>query len=408
MGAQHDDDGLLRRMAHGLMRMFPDREIFVRSNGRVGYVSMSRRRQLAMFGLSGVLAVGLVGWTVYSTVGFVVADRRLATQNNQATKILAVKTREIEKAVAAYDKLRSNLTDAERKVVDMAKSLEDQTGQLQSTLEQNRALKRNLHAVETVLDSVVAQRARVTNERQALETRVLTLEARIKQMQGQQTEVLARFGDRTKGEIDQAERVVAMTGLDTDLMLVRTGSGKGGQGGPFVPALGSREFDVQPEPGMYTAAMLDTHMDRLEGLQKLLRQLPLISPAEIFNLTSGYGLRRDPINGTAAMHYGLDMAGPLKQPIVATAPGRVVFADRKGFYGRLVEIDHGMGILTRYGHLNTIDVEEGQVVGAGEKIGTMGSSGRSTGVHVHYEVRIDGEPVNPMKFLKAGRYVLKN
>ena len=408
MGEQHDDAGLFRTMGNGLSKLFPDREIFVRSNGRVGYVSMSRRRQLVLASFSGLLLVGLIGWTAFSTINYVIADRRLASQNAEVGKILATKTQEIERAVAAYDNLRSNLTDAERKAVDMAKALEDQGSQLQANLEQNRALKRNLHAVETVLDSVVAQRTRVSNERAVLETRVQTLEARIKQMQGQQTEVLARFGDRTKTEIDQVERVVAMTGLDTDLMLVRTGSGKGGQGGPFVPALGSREFDVQPEPGMYTAAMLDTHMDRLEGLQKLMRQIPLIAPADAFNLTSGFGIRRDPVNGTAAMHYGLDMAGQLKQTIVATAPGRVVFADRKGFYGRLVEIDHGMGISTRYGHLNSIDVEEGQVVAAGEKIGTMGSSGRSTGVHVHYEIRIDGEPANPMKFLKAGRYVLKN
>jgi murein DD-endopeptidase MepM/ murein hydrolase activator NlpD len=79
-----------------------------------------------------------------------------------------------------------------------------------------------------------------------------------------------------------------------------------------------------------------------------------------------------------------------------------------GFYGKLVEIDHGMGVTTRYGHLNSITVEEGQIVAAGDKIGTMGNTGRSTGVHVHYEIRVDNKPVNPMKFLKAGHYVFKN
>lgn len=385
--------GLFARLKEAVRHRFPDRELIVRANGQVAYLQISHRRQLAAIGF--VMAVSV--WAIYASVSYVIFDRQLADKNAQ-----------IEQATTAYRTLTHNLTDAEVRFVEIARNLEERTTQLQSIRDQNGALKRNLSAIETVLDSVVAQRTRIATERQSLEARNVMLEARLKQMQVAQGEVLGRVGQRTLGDIAEAERVVAMTGLDADMMLNRSGAPRAGQGGPFIPALGGKDFDGLIEPANFTAAMLDAHIDRLEGLQSLLRGLPLTVPAETYTMSSGFGLRRDPVNGAAAMHYGLDLAGNSGQPIIATAPGKVVFAARMGFYGKMVEIDHGMGVTTRYGHLRAIGVEEGQLVAAGEKIGTMGSTGRSTGVHVHYEIRVDGQPVNPMKFIKAGRYVLKN
>lgn len=385
--------GLLARLKEAARHRFPDREIIVRANGQVAYLQVSHRRQI--LALTAISAVAV--WAIYASVSYVVFDRRLGDKNV-----------EIEQAVTAYRTLKLSLTDAETKFVDISRSLDEREAQLASSRDQNNALKRNLSAIETVLDSVVAQRTRIAGERQSLEARNVMLEARLKQMQITQAEVLGRLGQRTLGDIAEAERVVAMTGLDADTLLTRSGTPRIGQGGPFIPALGPRELDTIPEPVSFTAAILDAHIDRLEGLQRLLRTLPLTVPAETYTITSGFGLRRDPINGSAAMHYGVDLSGQSGQPIAATAPGKVIFAERLGFYGKLVEIDHGMGVTTRYGHLQKIAVEEGQVVAAGEKIGNMGSTGRSTGVHVHYEIRVDNQPVNPMKFIKAGRYVLKN
>lgn len=385
--------GLFVRLQQAARHRFPNREIIVRANGQVAYLQISHRRQLMAVGL--VMAVA--AWALYASVSYVVFDRRLADKNA-----------EIEQATTAYRTLKYSLTDAETKFIEIARSLESGSAELQAMREQNGALKRNLSAIETVLDSVVAQRTRIAGERQSLEARNVMLEARLKQMQVAQAEVLGRLGQRTLGDIADAERVVAMTGLDADTMLNRSGAPRAGQGGPFIPALGGKDFDGLIEPANFTAAMLDAHIDRLEGLQHLLRVLPLTVPAEVYTLSSGFGLRRDPVNGAAAMHYGLDLAGNSGQPITATAPGKVIFAARMGFYGKMVEIDHGMGVTTRYGHLKDIGVEEGQVVAAGEKIGAMGSTGRSTGTHVHYEIRVDGQPVNPMKFIKAGRYVFKN
>jgi len=107
------------------------------------------------------------------------------------------------------------------------------------------------------------------------------------------------------------------------------------------------------------------------------------------------------------MHAGLDLAGVRRTPVVATAPGVVTYARRKGPYGKMIEIDHGQGLKTRYGHLHKILVKKGDKVGFRQKIGQMGSTGRTTGPHVHYEVWVDGKPRNPAKFLKAGQYVFR-
>ena len=385
--------GLIARLKEAARHRFPDREIIVRANGQVAYLQISHRRQIMALAAVALFA----GWALYASVSYVVFDHRLGEKNV-----------EIEQAVTAYRTLKLSLTDAESKFVDIARALDEREAQLASVRDHNNALKRNLSAIETVLDSVVAQRTRIAGERQSLEARNVMLEARLKQMQVAQAEVLGRLGQRTLGDIAEAERVVAMTGLDADTLLTRSGAPRIGQGGPFIPALGPRELDSIPEPVSFTAAILDAHIDRLEGLQQLLRTLPLTVPAETYTISSGFGLRRDPINGSAAMHYGIDLSGQSGQAITATAPGKVVSAARQGFYGKMIEIDHGMGVTTRYAHLQKIEVEEGQVVAAGEKIGTMGSTGRSTGVHVHYEIRVDNQPVNPMKFIKAGRYVLKN
>ena len=135
--------------------------------------------------------------------------------------------------------------------------------------------------------------------------------------------------------------------------------------------------------------------------------IPSAEPVKGTALTSGYGVRSDPFKGRAAMHAGIDLAGPLGTPIYATADGMVNRAEyNNGGYGNLVELNHGRGIQTRYGHLTRSIVQAGQRVKRGDLIGYMGSTGRSTGSHLHYEVRIDGKAVNPVPFLQSGEYLL--
>ena len=134
--------------------------------------------------------------------------------------------------------------------------------------------------------------------------------------------------------------------------------------------------------------------------------LPLALPiaGDQFRLSSGYGMRNDPFSGERAFHAGLDFAAPWKSPALATAPGTVIRVGWSGPYGRIVDVDHGNGVVTRYGHLAEFMVAQGDEVAAGQPIGLVGSSGRSTGAHLHYEVRVGTRAQNPWRFLKAGRY----
>jgi murein DD-endopeptidase MepM/ murein hydrolase activator NlpD len=134
--------------------------------------------------------------------------------------------------------------------------------------------------------------------------------------------------------------------------------------------------------------------------------IPSVQPVDKLNFTSNFGIRSDPFVGTARMHAGVDIPGPTGTPIYATADGIVSNADRQGGYGNMVEIDHGKGIATRYGHLSRMMVQPGARVVRGQVIGLMGSTGRSTGPHLHYEVRIDGHAVNPVPFLTTADYSL--
>jgi len=135
-------------------------------------------------------------------------------------------------------------------------------------------------------------------------------------------------------------------------------------------------------------------------------KVPLGLPLKTsFRLTSGFGSRNDPINGRYKMHEGQDLAGDYGDPAYSTAEGTVTYAGWENGYGRLVKIRHAFGIETRYGHLSAINVTVGQKVSRGEKIGDMGNSGRSTGTHLHYEVRLSGTAVNPMTFIRAARDV---
>ncbi len=148
-------------------------------------------------------------------------------------------------------------------------------------------------------------------------------------------------------------------------------------------------------------------MQRLVALQAALGSMPLTAPVDSFWISSHFGKRKDPYNGRWAMHEGIDLAATAGSRVVATAPGKVVFAGTKSGYGRLVEIDHGFGLRTRYAHLRSIRVETGQRVEHRQTVGTLGSSGRSTGPHVHYEVLVEGEPMDPDDFLEAGKHVFK-
>lgn len=174
--------------------------------------------------------------------------------------------------------------------------------------------------------------------------------------------------------------------------------GAEGVGGPFEP------LTKAADP---TFKALFNSWKKLDQLQDGVIAVPSDKPVKTAAFTSSFGVRSDPFKGSAAMHAGIDLAGPIGTPIYATADGMVTAAAwNNGGYGNLIKIEHGRGIETRYGHLSAITVRPGQRVRRGELIGKMGSTGRSTGSHLHYEVRIDGRAVNPIPFMKSTDYLL--
>lgn len=203
------------------------------------------------------------------------------------------------------------------------------------------------------------------------------------------------------------EDLLARSGLDVEALIERAAATDAdglttGQGGPLVPALGP---DAPRAPA--AGAELADGIERLQRVRRLIAAAPLAAPMETYRLNSGFGYRRDPFTRKGAVHEGQDFGGPRDAAVLATAPGTVVEAGRAGAYGITVAIDHGMGIRTRYAHLRKALVRAGQRVDARQRIAVMGSTGRSTGPHLHYEVRVDDRPLDPLNFLAAGGQLLQ-
>jgi murein DD-endopeptidase MepM/ murein hydrolase activator NlpD len=186
----------------------------------------------------------------------------------------------------------------------------------------------------------------------------------------------------------------------------------GGMGGPFEPIDGSASDSDEEAGNAVSSEQADAQFralfqtwKKLDMIEQTVISIPSMQPVEKVAFTSQFGVRADPFRGTAAMHAGVDIPGAIGTPIYATADGVVSHAGRQGGYGNLVQLNHGRGIETRYGHLSKILVADNTRVHRGQIIGLMGSTGRSTGSHLHYEVRIDGRAVNPIPFLQTGQYL---
>jgi murein DD-endopeptidase MepM/ murein hydrolase activator NlpD len=194
-----------------------------------------------------------------------------------------------------------------------------------------------------------------------------------------------------RGAFAQIERVLASAGVDVKHMFAQLGVNRG-EGGPFIPSpAGQSAAPISPE--------------KLAALRTLIKALPVTAPLESYELGSPFGVRGDPINGHSAYHTGIDLRAPYMSPVYATAAGVVTYSGYRDDYGKVVEIDHGNGISSRYAHLHRQTVSVGQRVAGHSQIGFLGSTGRATGPHVHYEVLVNGEPQDPEKFLGLARVI---
>ena len=234
---------------------------------------------------------------------------------------------------------------------------------------------------------------------------IRNLEVRLVDLQKAEEDSVKKLTDRTTDYIDTMVKVIKFTGLKVNRLLAADNSRPRGQGGPFIEV---KPDDLPANRLKANLSNLNSYLQQSAGLQGIMAKLPLTAPMNSFYITSGFGKRRDPINKRWAAHYGVDLGNVFKSSVYATAPGVVTFSGWKGKYGKLVEVSHGAAIKTRYGHLNKILVKKGQKIKFREKVGLMGRTGRSTGAHLHYEILFTNRYKNPMKFIKAGRYVFQN
>jgi hypothetical protein len=427
------------RLARLTRRLFPERQLHLRTEGRVTFIRFSRRSQIALVALLAMAS----GWMAFSSASYLLHD-----------KVLASKEVEIANARLAYRSVLIQVAEYQKRFTAITRDLEENHTLMLSLVEQNTVLQRNLKAVEGDLQSTEKDRARVIITREELRTRLTDIQDRMRdlgshnfalrgnldtvekglrlamsernkaledgvqmrvhikglenslvELARSQKDAVQRLTDHTLANIDGVEKLIDITGLKAKNLVSSVTGQSPAQGGPFIAAL----QDGEPAGSLKASLInLDSYLVQWDALQGAVRRLPLTAPIDYFQLTSRFGKRKDPINRKWAMHYGIDLGGIFKSSVYATAPGVVSYVGWKGKIGRLVEINHGAGIKTRYGHLHKILVKKGQKIGFRDKIGLLGSTGRSTGAHLHYEIQSGGRPQDPMKFIKAGRYVFQN
>jgi murein DD-endopeptidase MepM/ murein hydrolase activator NlpD len=242
---------------------------------------------------------------------------------------------------------------------------------------------------------MAGDRAKGTNGIAANEKLFSGLSARIENVNASQHAMLVDIHRAASARNAKIAKVLKRLHVPLPEGAGENGGDNSQMGGPFIAA-SLASFDSNIET-------LDGTLDELDTMTARLDKVPLANPAPGHPVTSTFGVRIDPFLKREAMHTGIDFGAPIGMRVKATAAGTVVEADRNGGYGNMVEIDHGGGIATRYAHLSAIMVKVGQKVERGTVIGLVGSTGRSTGPHLHYEVRRKGNAVNPARYLKAGR-----
>jgi murein DD-endopeptidase MepM/ murein hydrolase activator NlpD len=374
------------RWRRALERLFPERHFYIRSGGAVHGLVMTTGRQLL---LCCVLA-GSAMWLGVATASMVLTAVTAGPTEQEAIHTKAYYERLIADRQARLNSAVAQLSESGNSLDDMVQAIEKRHVALALLMTQAKGDPALAAALKPAPLKSFAGRAPIDG---------------VRAVQADQDRLISEAETFAKSRADRLRLAFRLAGLDP---AAYSQTGGQGLGGPLIEAKDPRALaavlDVPPEFAeriQHAATDLnDTHSLSAEA-----QKLPLSKPTTNTRQASGFGARADPINGRPAFHAGLDFAGAMMTPIHATAPGTVSFTGVRTGYGNTIEIDHGRGFKTRYAHLAAIGVKVGDHVTLGERIGAMGSTGRSTGPHLHYEVWVDGRPQNPQRFLEAGDYV---
>ena len=471
---------LIERAWAWMHETFPERQIYIRSDGRVQFFTFGPTLQATCAGLSLIF----LGWVAFASVNVIFKDRIIAAKDHHYQQMQSTYENRVADLQLSYDELNGALVSAEdhfkseadqlqvkqqtvAKLLDRKEAVDnifssirgapasgddsdadgvrtspnaassssdsegasgpavgggsaadDSGGSQLDVMPQNAAPQprtgRPTHA--GLLDDAVRRLASAFfgGEKPAADAHIpnnpafraiAQQAARIKKMSGAETALLVGVDHELVASIDQVRGVLQRVGMNPD---AAEDKAEGAMGGPEVPISEARIEGID-DPS-FTRAYVDAsaHGQELSTLFTVLRHVPLTTPVRgpEFEETSGFGPRIDPFNHRLGFHPGIDLAGPWGSPVRSTAPGVVDWAGPEEGYGNLVEIDHGYGIKTRYGHLSSITVHVGEKVQKGTVVGKLGSTGRSTGPHVHYEVRLNDVVRDPSRFIEAGRHVL--
>jgi murein DD-endopeptidase MepM/ murein hydrolase activator NlpD len=428
--------GIRRSLSHVLERHFPDRRVFLRSDTDTRYVRLSPATQL--IALAGTTL--LLGWTIVaSAILFMdslgAGDARQQAMREQAmyeARLSAIaaerdaRTEALEAAharfAAAMDEIsamQTQLLASEERRRELESGIEIMQATLARTLRERDTATSRLAAVDTAggaaageggpsggatIDAMAEALRLTAAERDRLAEMTAEAHATIADLEFE-AQLAAERNDRVFAQLEQAvsvsmeplEKIFETVGLSPDSLIAQVRAARTPVAA-FAPVRLSTSGT--PDPDAERASAILEGMERIDLYRQAAEKTPLSMPLRTaFRHTSGFGMR------WGRMHAGTDMAGAYGSPVLATADGVVTDAGWESGYGRLVTVRHDFGFETRYAHLSEIRVSVGQRVSRGDRVGDMGNSGRSTGTHLHYEVRVGGNPVDPMRFIRAASNV---
>jgi len=425
---------------------FPERRVFLKSDTDTRFIRLRPGTQLIAFAGS----AALVAWAIIATAVILMdsigsgnfreqAKRDQRTYQARLNDLSAQRDRRAEEALAAQERfnaalaqismMQSDLLESETRRRELETGIEviqstlrdtmhdreaarTQLAELESTLEEGGGSVIQTAASGTPIDFLASALERTAQERdqvildsQDALLKADEMEQRIALMQDRNDAIFRQLEEAMSVSVAPLDKMFRDAGMPTDRIIETVRRGYSGQGGPMTP-LSFTTRGEEPSADTLRANRLLNQMDRLNLYRIAAEKAPFATPVKAnFRFTSSFGYRRDPKTGGRRMHSGVDFAAGMGTPLYSTADGVVTFAGRQSGYGRLVKIQHEFGIETRYAHMSRIRVKVGQRVSRGQRIGDMGASGRVTGVHLHYEVRVGGKAVNPMIYIKAANDV---
>ena len=365
----------MARLLQAASAVFHERHLYLRSGGEMRSFRLTARHQAIAAGA----VAAVVGWCLLSTGALITESLFGSTAQAAAEPMTVVRTAVLTNGGVVAR--RVNGADAlARAVENRHEALVEVLGDLRDVPGAARALApANLDA-----------------------TAPLTPEQRLNRVRADQERMLSAAEELARSRSERVRGAFRAAGLNPSDMT------RAGQGGPFIAIDDPRAvaaLSTNDPAFARRLARLSANLTEMRRLTDAAETAPFGRPVMDARRTSGFGGRSDPINGSAAFHAGVDFAGAMRTPILATAAGVVSFVGTRSGYGNVVEVDHGHGLRTRYAHLSAALVSVGQRVALGERIAAMGNTGRSTGTHLHYEVLVDERPQNPDRFLGAGDLV---